>query len=114
MNIRFAPISLNAMVISLSIIASSVAHACSSPKEYVEMSRVQMSGNVESAFEVPGIANRLNVTARFENGQMIMMTIPSDSAAVGKRLVVEKVTHENKIDKGDLNVHYDFVELLGD
>ena len=114
MNIRFAPKSITAMVITLSIIASSVAQACSTPQEYVEMSRVRMSSNIESVFAVPGIANRSNVTARFENGQMIMMTIPSDSVAVGKRLVVEKVTHEDKIGKGDLRVHYDFVELPDD
>ena len=46
------------------------------------------------------------------NGEMIMMTVDDSSVTPGSRLLLEKVTHKDKLNEDNVRVHYDLIEVL--
>jgi hypothetical protein len=94
---------------------SSSALACSEPHEYVETSRTRMTADIASISALTGHNSHLvNVSARFSSGHMFMLTIPGESVAPSKRLVVEKIVLEDLLKNGDPSVKYHFIGIDSD
>ncbi len=96
---------------------SSSALACSEPHEheYVETSRTRLTADVASIAVLTGNNSHLvNVSARLANGHAFMLTIPGETVAHGKRLVVEKVILEDLLKNGDPSVSYQFIRVHSD
>lgn len=111
--------AINNAIVSLAVLSmlwSAGALACSDSHDYVETSRTRVTYDIASVFALTGPNSHLaNVTAMRENGHMILLTIPGQSAAAGGRLVVEEVRLEDRSNKHGAPVFkYDFVEAYAD
>ena len=107
--------SMSKVLATTLMLLSSGALACSETHDYVETSRIEMTAKVASVFMLTGQHSHLvNVSARLSNGHAILLTIPGEAVAPGKRLMVEEVIFEDRLQNGEPAVQYDFVEIHTD
>ncbi|MEM7293917.1 MAG: hypothetical protein AAF420_11060 [Pseudomonadota bacterium] len=109
---KIAPKLLSILIVGIGLSIGGSAIACDVQKDYEELSRVRMSSEIASVFALTGNIELVNVTAKLESGDTIMMSVPAASAEPGAQLVVEKVTLADKLNNGAPMVHYDLVEVL--
>ena len=81
------------------------ALACQDAHEYIESSRSPVMVNASSVYAV---GDKVNVTARLDDGGMIMLTVPDSSIIVGTELLLERVVLEDKLGNGDPVLKYDY------
>ena len=106
---------MHKLLVMAMMAASTAALACSDPHDYVETSRIRMVASVASVYSLTGPNSHLvNVSARFDNGHAIMLTLPGGGVERGHRLSLDKIVLEDRLENGEPLVKYDLVGVHAD